>query len=455
MSLDSKSEDSPEIEGVDALVASFASKESDPRALRIGMEHEKFGLLTDTLAPLPYSGPRSIEAVFTRMVDDHGFDRFNEGGDTIALVKDGTSISLEPGCQLELSGAVLHDNFETCRELTEHRDLVGALGEELGIVWLGVGHTPFARLEDFEWPPKERYRIMRRYLPTRGRHGLEMMVRTGTVQSNFDYASEADMVDKMQTALAVTPIVSAIYANSAIVEGEVAPYTSVRQQIWLDVDPDRTGLTPWIMDDDFGYRAWVEWALDVPMFFIRRGGRYLGGVTGTPFRHFLEHGFEGYRARATDWSDHLSTLFPEVRLKEGYLEVRGADCCDRDLNCAHPALWKGILYDDDARAAARALMVDLDADARERLRRDVARDGLAARTERAPVIELARELVAIARAGLRRLHPITAERDETGFLDPIDRLLEERGASPGRIAAELWEGELGRDPRRLVEHYRF
>ncbi len=454
MSLDKGSEQAPEITGVDMLVESFQRAEKPEEKFRVGMEHEKIGLIAADLTPLPYSGPASIESVFRVLVERLGFERFKEGDDTIALVKEGTSVSLEPGGQLELSGAILKDIFATCSELTEHRDLTRELGDELGILWLGVGHRPFATKEQVQWVPKTRYRIMRTYLPTRGSMGVDMMLQTGTVQSNFDYASEEDFVRKVRTATAVTSIVSAIYANAAIVEGKTVGWTSWRQRIWRDVDPDRSGLLHFVFDPDFGYRRYVEWALGVPMFFIRRSGYYVGEIAGTPFRTFLQRGWDGTRATMADWNDHLTTLFPEVRAK-GYIEVRGADCCDKDLNCAHPALWKGILYDREACDAAWELGRHWTRDERETLLVDVARHGLDATVRGRSVLDLARELLAIASAGLVRQmpgnHPDTTEAP---FLDPIGAVLE-RGKSPGRVAADLWDGEFAHDKHRLVEHYRF
>ena len=284
--------------------------------------------------------------------------------------------------------------------------------------------------------------------------GLDMMLQTGTVQSNFDYASEEDFVLKMRAATAVSSIVSAIYANASIVEGKTVGWASWRQRIWRDVDPDRSGILHFVFDPDFGYRRYIEWALDVPMFFIRRGGSYVGEIAGTPFRHFLENGWDGTRARLSDWNDHLTTLFPEVRAK-GYIEVRGADCCDKDLNCAHPALWKGILYDRTACEQALELAGAWTREEREASLTDVARDGLGAKVRGRTLLELAWDLFAISRDGLIRQRPGEhPDMTEAPFLDPIRRVLQS-GKSPGTIAAELWDGEFQHDKHKLVEHYRF
>ena len=454
MSLDPLTESTEEIQSLDQLVELHRASETPAEELRVGMEHEKIGLLEGSLQPVPYEGPRSISAIFQALVERFDFEPHYEGEKIIALKKDGTHVSLEPGGQLELSGAVLHNNHETCAELKAHRDLAHAVGDELGIAWLGIGHTPFATREEISWMPKGRYAIMRRYLPTRGERGLDMMLRTGTVQANFDYLDEADMAQKMRVAMAVSPLVSAIYANSPLVEGKATGWVSERQRIWTDVDPDRTGVLPFVFRDDFGYQDYVEWALDVPMFFIRRGGRYLDGVTGTPFRTFWERGFEGHRATLTDWQDHLTTLFPEVRLK-GYIEVRSADCGSRLLNCAFPALWKGLLYDREAAEAAWALCRGIDPDTHRELIRDVAKIGLRAEAKGRPVLGLVQELVEISAEGLRRQGALDDKgRDERFYLDSVRAVLE-RGESPGETLVRSWEGELGRDPKALVEHLRF
>ncbi len=454
MTLDNRPEDAPEITSIDELEDHLRAAEKPPSAFRVGMEHEKIGLLEDTLQPVPFSGTRSIEAVLKMLVDRFGFSSYTENSDLVALTKADTTISLEPGGQFELSGAVLENNHQTCRELNDHRDITRAIGDELGIIWLGVGHTPFARRDEISWVPKKRYSIMRRYLSKRGERALDMMLRTGTVQANYDWSDEADMVLKVRTASAVTSIVSAIYANSAIIEGKTTGWASERQRVWLSVDPDRCGLPTFVFDEDFGYRRYVEWALDVPMFFIRRGGKYLDNVTGMPFRHFLEHGHEGHRARHSDWEDHLTTLFPEVRLK-AYIEVRGADCCDRELNCAYPALWKGLLYHPPAAEAACELTSDWSELEREEALVEVARHGLTAKVNGRSINDLARELTDIAHQGLVDQRSLNDHgEDETKFLEPIYSLIEQ-GKSPGAIAAELWSGEMREEPRALVDYYRF
>lgn len=455
MTLDNRPEDTPDISSTNELALALRAGEKPEREFRVGMEHEKIGLLEDTLEPLPYSGPRSIEAILEMLIDRLGFSPVMEQGrDLIALTKQGTAVSLEPGGQLELSGAILENNHQTCRELTEHRDITRSLGKELGVVWLGVGHTPFARRDELDWVPKTRYGIMRRYLSGQGDRALDMMLRTGTVQANFDWSDEADMVLKMRAASSVTSLVSAIYANSSIVEGKTTGWVSERQRIWRSVDPDRSGLLTFVFDEDFGYERYVEWALDVPMFFIRREGRYVQSVTGMPFRAFLKHGCDGHRARFSDWEDHLTTLFPEVRIK-AYLEVRGADCCDRELNCALPALWKGLLYHRPAAEAACELTAHWTPSEREQAIVAVARQGLEAEVAGQSILDLAHEMVDISRDGLIAQRALNAVgHDETGYLDPVYEVIE-NGRSPGKVAAELWDGSMRKDPKKLIGHYRF
>jgi len=301
--------------------------------------------------------------------------------------------------------------------------------------------------------PKERYRIMRAYLPSHGSMSLEMMFTTATVQANFDYASEADMVEKMRVALAVSPVVSAVFANSSLSEGKANGFVSRRMHIWQHTDPDRTGMLAMAYDEDFGYRRYVEWALDVPMFFVVRNGEYRH-ANGITFRSFIEAGFGGERATLDDFERHLTTLFPEVRLKR-FLEVRGADAVPPGLTCSLPALWKGLLYDAESRAAAWDRVRIHPLAAREAARADVSRRGMAARYGEEPVIEIARDLARLARDGLRRIrHAGRRDPDETGFLDPVFEQLEQ-GQSPGQTVVDRWEGDWQRSVDRLIEYARY
>lgn len=447
------SDDPRPVESVRDLVAHIASGEKPRSQWKVGTEHEKIGLHADTLRRVPYAGPRGIGEVLRRIAELDGWDPIEEDGLTIGLAKGGASISLEPGGQLELSGAPLATIHETCHEFSSHLDVVRRVSEPLGIVWLSLGIDPIHSLADAPRMPKARYAIMRDYLPARGELALDMMHLTATVQANFDWLDEADMVAKLRTAFAVTPIVAAIFANSSVAAGKPAGYVSRRLHIWRFTDPDRCGTPAFVFEPGFGYERWVEWALDVPMFFVVRDGRYLP-ARGLPFRRFLEHGFEGQRATRGDFDRHLTTLFPDVRLKR-VIEVRAADAVPSGLICALPALWKGLLYDDDACAAAAALVADWTRDEREAALEAVARAGLAARIGARPVLGLARRLVEIAGEGLRRIAaPGQLDPDETGFLEPIRAQLE-LGRSPGEVILERWEGSWNRSAQRLIEYARY
>jgi glutamate--cysteine ligase len=437
---------------VEDLVAYMRRGEKPPERWVVGTEHEKIGLTVEG-TPIPYEGERGIGALLERVAADDDWERVFEGPHLIALKKGGASITLEPGGQFELSGAPLRTIHETCDEFHSHLALMKRICEPMGLVWLGLGIHPIHSVSELPVMPKERYRIMRRYLPTRGSLALEMMHATATVQANFDYADEADMVAKMRVATAVSPVVSALFANSSISEGKANGFTSRRLHIWEHTDPDRTGLLPFVLDEDFGYRRYIEWALDAPMFFIVRGDRYLPGENLT-FRRFLEERHPEGPATLEDFDRHLTTLFPDVRLKH-IIEVRGADAVPPGLTCSLPALWKGLFYDADARAAAWSLLGGASQAEREAARDDVARRGLGAVVAGRPVIEVARELAGIARDGLRRIaHPGARDTDEASYLDPVFEQIE-MGVSPGGIVLERWEGEWARSLDRLIEYGRY
>jgi glutamate--cysteine ligase len=442
------------VESTQQLVDYLAGAEKPPSDWRIGTEHEKIAVYARELRPVPYEGERGIGALLQRIVDVDGWTPVTEEGLLIGLEKQGASMSLEPGGQLELSGAPLRTIHDTCREFTSHLALMKHVSEPFDIVWLGLGLHPIHSIDEIPRMPRARHQIMRDYLPTRASLPLEMMHMTGTVQANFDFSDEPDMVDKLRTALALTPVVSAIYANSSLAEGKAAGFISRRVHIWRNTDPDRTGLLPFVFEPDFGYARYVEYALDVPMFFVVRDGRYFP-ARGTSFRRFLLEGLDGRRATLIDFERHLTTLFPEVRLKRGVFELRGADAVPPDLTCSLPALWKGVLYDAQAREAARALTASWSADDREYALERVARRGLTAEISGRRILDLARELAAISREGLRRIHHLgRSGEDERRFLDPVDAQLD-RGKSPGQVVLERWEGDWGRSFERLIEYARY
>jgi glutamate--cysteine ligase len=441
------------VESIDELVEYVRSGEKPPEHWRVGTEHEKIGLHEDDRAPVPYEGERGIGALLEAVAEADGWERIREGGNLIALAKGGGSITLEPGGQLELSGEPLRTIHQTCDEFHRHLELMKRVSAPLGIIWLGLGIHPIHPVEKLPLMPKERYRIMRRYLPTRGALAHEMMFASATVQANFDYADEADMAAKLRVAMGVSPIVSAIFANSSLSEGKANGFVSRRLHAWEHTDPDRTGLLPLVFERDFGYRDYVEWALDVPMFFIVRGEHHEATGRKT-FRAFLQQGHQELRPTLGDFDRHLTTLFPDVRLKR-FIEVRGADAVPPGLTCSLPALWKGILYQADARAQAWDLVADSTQAQREAARGEVARRGLSAAFAGRPVLGLARELTEIAREGLRRIaHRGRRDPDESAYLDPIFQQLD-LGMSPGQIVLERWEGEWARSLDRLIEHARY
>jgi glutamate--cysteine ligase len=454
VSLDRRS--APELErpigSVTELADWLRAGEKEPERFRIGAEYEKVGLLSDTLEPVPYEGPRGIGRVLERIAELDGWAPVEERGALVALEKDGASITIEPGGQLELSGLPLRTLHETRAELRHHLEVLRRASEPLGLVWLGLGYSPLVALGDAPRMPKERYRIMRQYLPTRGKLALHMMHLTATVQANVDFSDEADMVRKMRAATAVTPIVSAIFANSPLAEGRPSGFVSRRLDIWRDTDPDRCGLLHFVFDPDFGYARYVEWTLDVPMFFVVRDGTYFP-TPGVSFREFLREGWRGHRARLRDFATHLTTLFPEVRLKR-VIELRGADAQSEPLSCAVPALWKGLLYDAQAAEAALALVADWGSAEREEALRQAARSGLAGRAGSRGLLDLARELVSIGSAGLDRLAAAEGGGDERRFLDPVREQVE-LGKSPGQVVLERWEGEWGCSLPRLIEYARY
>lgn len=391
-------------------------------------------------APVPFEGEGGVRAILLELCDRHGWfaEKEHEGGDVIQLRRGDASITLEPGAQLELSGAPLTTIHQTCAEFRGHMAELRDISDALGIEWLGLGFHPFARQRDLPWVPKLRYGVMREYLPTRGRLALDMMQRTATVQANFDYESEADAARKLRVALALSPVITAMFANSPFVEGRITGERSHRAAVWLDVDPDRTGLLPFAWSESFGYRDYVEWALDVPMFLVKRGGKVVRN-TGQTFRRFLAEGFSGARATRSDWITHLNTLFPEVRLK-GTIEVRGADSQPTSMVCALPALMKGVLYDERALAEAERLVAGLDPETVAAARPGVAKDGLRASLAGRPIAEWARSLLAIARGGLSRLGNLDRQgHDESVHLERLAALVENGQSPADAMLAEIDE----------------
>jgi glutamate--cysteine ligase len=412
---------------------------------RIGAEAEKFGVYEATCAPVPYEGEAGIVGVLHALESRFGYKaiRENDGGPLIALERNHASVTLEPGGQLELSGAPLPDVHAILAETKAHHAELHQISESLGIAWLGLGFHPFARQEDLPWVPKLRYGIMREYLPKRGNRALDMMRRTATVQANFDYASEEDAMRKLRVALRLSPIVTAMFANSPFYEGRVTGDKSERAKVWLAVDPDRQGLLPSLWSPKSAIRDYVEWALSCPMFLIKRHGKVVRN-TGQTFRAFMSDGFEGNTPDIHDWEMHLNTLFPEVRLKHT-LEVRGGDSQTLALFPALPALWTGILYDDHALAAADELSASFTFDEMQAMRPEIAKRGLQAAFRKKPIADAASRVLDIARGGLARRKRLSNDgQDETVHLGHLTKLVE-----LGKCPADDLGIDLPRDPKAL------
>lgn len=410
---------------------------------RIGAEAEKFGVDATTGAALPYEGERSVLTVLQALVERHGWQPENEmpGGPLIALSRTGASVTLEPGGQLELSGAPLENIHQICAEMSGHMAELRDISDELSLTWLGIGFHPFATQDDLPWVPKSRYGIMRRYLPTRGKHGLDMMRRTATVQANYDYASEEGAMRALRISLKLSPLVTAMFANSPFYEGRIFGGRSFRANVWLNVDPSRQGLLKDVMERGTRFLDYVEWALDAPMFLIKRNGEVIEN-TGQSFRSFLEHGFRGIRPTRGDWETHINTLFPEVRLKRT-LEVRGADSLPGNLFCALPALWTGIFYDARALDEADELTSSYTFDELEAVRPDISKRALAATFRGKPLATVAERLLDIAAGGLaRRARLSRSGKDESVHLSRLASLVE-KGFAP---ADALIEGLSNEDP---------
>ena len=445
--------ESPIIRSRDELVAYLEAGCKPAAEWRIGTEHEKFVFHTADHAPVAYEGDRGIRVLLELLRDRFAWDEVLEKGNIIALRRKdcpkGGSVSLEPGGQLELSGAPLDTVHQMQEEIRQHLAEVGEVGEELGLGFLGLGFSPKWTLAETPVMPKERYRIMKRYMPTRGRLGLDMMFRTATVQVNMDFSSEADMVKKLRVGLALQSVATALFANSPFTDGKPNGYQSYRAEIWRDTDPDRTGLLPFAFEDGMGFERYVDYALDVPMYFVYRDESYID-VAGASFRDFLEGKLAplpGVLPTLDDWADHLTTLFPDVRLKR-FLEMRGADAGDLRQLCALPALWVGLLYDSEALDQACALIADWTAAERQALRDSVPRLGLATPFRRSTLLDIAREVVTIALGGLRRRARVGRNgEDERKALEPLLETLEAGRSPADRLLADYrgaWRGNIDR-----------
>jgi glutamate--cysteine ligase len=420
------------------LESLFVSSEKPASKFRIGGEAEKFGVYEESGAPLAYAGSRGVTRVFEALVRDHGWhpEAEMEAGPIIQLTRGQASITLEPGAQLELSGAPHEDVHAVDAEMRVHLRELSRISEELGIAWLGVGFHPLSTQADLPWVPKQRYRVMKQYLPERGTRGLDMMRRTATVQTNFDYSSEEDAMQKLIVLLKLAPVIHAMTANSPFFEGQVSFRASERGDVWLHMDPARSGLVARVSGKSHPrYQDYVEWAMDAGMFLFRRGDAFVHN-TGQTFRSFLADGYGGHRATFADWALHVNTLFPEARLKRT-LEMRACDMLPERLGAAVHALLTGIVYDQTSLDAATELTLGLSPEALERARPALVTDGLRASIDGMQAVALAERVVEIASAGLsRRARPDASGRDERIYLAPLAALVE-KGACP---ADELRRG---------------
>ncbi|QQA42542.1 glutamate--cysteine ligase [Pelagovum pacificum] len=446
------------IESRDQLAAYLEAGCRPKEDWRIGTEHEKFGYCRDSLLPLPYDGERSIHAVLQGLRDAYGWLPVEEAGKLIGLEKDGANVSLEPGGALELSGAPLETIHQTCDEVNNHLREVKDIADKIGVGFIGLGAAPDWTHEQMPLMPKGRYKLMDAYMQRVGTTGRIMMRRTCTVQVNLDFGSEADMVKKFRVALALQPVATALFANSPFFEGKVNGLKSFRSRVWRDLDADRTGMLPFVFEDGFGFERYVDYALDVPMYFVYRDGEYVDAL-GQSFRDFLKGelpALPGEIPTLSDWADHLTTIFPEARLKK-FIEMRGADGGPWRRLCALPALWVGLLYDQGSLDAAWDLAKDWDAETREAWRVEASIGGLDAEVGGVKMKDLATEVVAIAREGLKRrarpgLGGMVA--DERHFLHALEDSLETGQTQADELLA-LYHGEWNGDLSRIYPEFSY
>lgn len=416
------------IASYDDLLSIFHAAIKPASEFRVGAEMEKFGVYEDG-SPVPYEGERGVRAILEDLAKK-GWqpEAESEGGPLIALLRDGASVTLEPGSQLELSGAPLVHAHQICAEFKAHLAEIASFSQQAKIRWLGLGFHPFATRDAYTMVPKQRYGVMREYLPTRGSMALDMMLRTATVQANYDYLSEADAMLKMRVALKLSPLTTAMFANSPFYEGAPFGGKSYRAKVWLDTDPDRSGLVASLWKKNASFVDYVEWALDVPMFMFKRNGEKVAN-TGQTFRSFWKSGFSGHKPTLGDWQTHLNTLFPEVRLKKT-IEVRGADAQGPKMTCSLPALWTGILYDEKALQEADALCADWTHDEVSASRKEVWQKGLGARFRAGTLQPFAEKLIEIAEGGLERRNFLSSSgKDERVHLARLKELVA-KGESP-------------------------
>ena len=417
-----------EIQSKEDLIKPFQNGEKKPSDFKIGTEHEKFVFHIDTLKPVPFLGESGIENLLLAL-KKYGWESILEDGNTIGLSRDkslgGGTITLEPAGQLELSGAPLTNIHETFNELDEHRSQISKEGSNLGLGFLGAGLTPDWSFDEMPIMPKSRYQIMKNYMPKKGNLGLDMMFRSTTIQVNLDYSSESDMIKKFKVSLALQPIATALFANSPFLDGNLTGYNSFRSHILTDTDPDRTGMLPFVFDGEMSYEKYVDYALKVPMYFIYRDGNYLD-VSGSSFEDFLNGDLDelpNEKPNIIDWENHLTTIFPEVRLKS-FLEMRGADGGSFESVCALSSFWVGLLYDSESLDSSFNLIKDFNIKQLQELRIEVAKNGLHSIIEGIEIQEIAKKVLKLSREGLRNRNILNENGDsEEIFLDPLQKIL--------------------------------
>ena len=420
------------------LVEYFSSAEKPKSEWLIGNEHEMFAYRLSTLQPVSYDELGGLKS-FLQAMREFGWQPVMEGDNMIGLTRGRSNVSFEPGGQVELAAAPHATLHEVAAEIDQFLLEACSIADICGIGFLGMGFHPTMRRDDVPWVPKNRYSIMRAYMPKRGTMGLDMMGRTCTVQVNLDFASEQDMVSKFRTALALQPIATAIFASSPLVEGKPSGFNSYRMHVWSDVDPDRTGSLPIVFQDGFGYERYTDYALDVPMYFVYRDGNYID-CTGQSFRAFMEGrlpALPGEIPTLNDWANHLTTIFPDVRMKK-ILEMRGADCGSREMLLALPSFWTGILYDATAHASAWDMVKGWTTENHTQLRADVARHGLQAKVRGQSVADIAQRAITLAQQGLRRrVNRLHGGADETRYLDILFNISESQENAADNILAHL------------------
>ena len=446
------------VEHYDQLVQ-YLSDGCKPRSdWKVGTEHEKFGFFKDTLKPIPYNGKVSVKSLLVGLKDNYGWEPVFEAGNIIGLTKDGANVSLEPGGQLELSGAPLASIHETCDEVNTHLSQVKNIADKLGIGFIGLGAAPTWKHHEMPLMPKGRYRLMTDYMDKVGTMGKTMMYRTCTVQVNLDFESESDMVNKMRVAIALQPVSTALFSNSPFFEGKLTNCKSWRSRVWRDLDASRTGTIPFIFKPTFGFERWVEYALDVPMYFVYRDGKYINAL-GQSFRDFLKGKLPALPSELptlNDWADHLTTIFPEARLKK-FIEMRGADGGPWRSLCALPALWVGLCYNQSSLDAAWDLVKTWTSQTREELRVEAANKGLHSKVGNIKMVELAREVIAIANEGLKaRCIPSSNLKfpDETHFLDALKEVVENERTAADKLI-ELYRKNWNQDVSKVFDHHSY